>query len=140
MARSHLSPDGGSVTRPAVHRLAADGYDSTADDSPSPDVATCQAVATCRQTVEALLAPPSTAWQRMATIRAVHRLVADGYDSSSQPILFVRNPSPTNQTTLKTAIIRATVYIFSNPSKSRNPILLDLQESVRRNHNKMRCC
>ncbi len=24
-------------------------------------------VATCRQTVEALLAPPSTAWQRMAT-------------------------------------------------------------------------
>ena len=43
------------------HRLAADGYDSTADDARSPDVATC------RQTVEALLAPPSTAWQRMAT-------------------------------------------------------------------------
>ena len=94
MARSHLSPDGGGVTRAAVHRLAADGYD----------------------------------------------LAADGYDSSSQPILFVRNPSPTNQTILKTATIRATVYIFSNPSKSWNPILLDLQESVRRNHNKMRCC
>jgi hypothetical protein len=27
-------------------------------------------VATCRQTVEALLAPPSTAWQRMATGRS----------------------------------------------------------------------
>ena len=90
--------------------------------------------------MEALLAPLSTAWQRMATIRAVHRLAADGYDSSSQPILFVRNPSPTDQTILKTAIIRATVYIFSNPSKSWNPILLDLQESVRRNHNKTRCC
>jgi predicted DNA-binding transcriptional regulator AlpA len=61
-------------------------------------------VATCRQTVEALLAPRSTAWQRMATIRfpgrrhlsgrshlspdgggftraAVHRLAANGYDS-----------------------------------------------------------
>jgi hypothetical protein len=24
--RSHLSPDGGSFTRAAVHRLAADGY------------------------------------------------------------------------------------------------------------------
>jgi hypothetical protein len=33
LGRSHLSPDGGSVTRAAVHRLAADGYDSTADDS-----------------------------------------------------------------------------------------------------------
>ena len=74
------------------------------------------------------------------TRAAVHRLVADGYDSSSQPILFVRNPWPTNQTILKTATIRATVYIFSNPSKSWNPILLDLQESVRRNHNKTRCC
>jgi hypothetical protein len=77
------------------HRLAADDYDSTADDSPSPDVATCRqtveallathhrlaadgydskaddsrspAVATCRQTAEALLAPLSTDWQRMAT-------------------------------------------------------------------------
>ncbi|RLT14269.1 MAG: hypothetical protein DWI26_06865 [Planctomycetota bacterium] len=88
------STDDGGVTRAAVHRLAADGYDST----------------------------------------------ADGYDSGSQPILFVRNPSPTDQTILKTAIIRAIVYIFSNPSKSWNPILLDLQESVRRNHNKMRCC
>jgi hypothetical protein len=28
--RSHLSPDGGGVTRAAVHRLAADGYDSAA--------------------------------------------------------------------------------------------------------------
>jgi hypothetical protein len=55
VARSHLSPDGGGVTRAAVHRLAADGYRSH--------------VATCRQTVEALLAPPSTAWQRMATGR-----------------------------------------------------------------------
>jgi len=45
----------------AVHRLVADGYDSTADDSGSSDEATC------RQTVEALLAPLSTAWQRMAT-------------------------------------------------------------------------
>jgi hypothetical protein len=49
--RSHLSPDGGGFTRAAVHRLAADVYDSTADDSGS------SAVATCRQTVEALLAP-----------------------------------------------------------------------------------
>ena len=63
MARSHLSPDGGGVTRAAVHRLAADGYDSKADDSRSPPVATC------RQTVEALLAPLSTAWQRMATVK-----------------------------------------------------------------------
>jgi len=38
--RSHLSPDGGGLK---WH------------------------VATCRQTVEAFLAPPSTAWQRMAT-------------------------------------------------------------------------
>ena len=60
-ARSHLSPDGGGVTRAAVHRLAADGYDLAADDSRFP------AVATCRQTVEALLAPLSTAWQRMAS-------------------------------------------------------------------------
>ena len=30
---SHLSPDGGSVTRAAVHRLAADGYDSLADQT-----------------------------------------------------------------------------------------------------------
>jgi len=74
LARSHLSPDGGGVARAAVHRLAADGHDSTADDSPSPDVATC------RQTVEALLAPPSTAWQRMGTIRL------------SQPIRFLGNP------------------------------------------------
>jgi len=61
--RSHLSPDGGAATRAAVHRLAADGYDAKADDARPPDVATC------RQTVEALLAPLSTAWQRMATIR-----------------------------------------------------------------------
>ena len=60
------------------HRLAADGYDSAADDSPSQDVATC------RQTVEASLAPLSTTWQRMATIRAF------------PPILFVRNP-PANR-------------------------------------------
>ena len=26
LGRSHLSPDGGGVTRAAVHRLAADGY------------------------------------------------------------------------------------------------------------------
>jgi hypothetical protein len=45
--------DGGGFTRAAVHRLAADGYGLN--------------VATCRQTVEALLAPLSTAWQRMAT-------------------------------------------------------------------------
>ena len=34
-------------------------------------VATCRqtAVATCRQTVETLLAPLSTAWQRMATVK-----------------------------------------------------------------------
>jgi hypothetical protein len=31
VARSHLSPDGGSVTRAAVHRLAADGYGLAAD-------------------------------------------------------------------------------------------------------------
>ena len=29
--RSHLSPDGGGLTRAAVHRLAADGYDLAAD-------------------------------------------------------------------------------------------------------------
>jgi hypothetical protein len=63
LGRSHLSPDGGGFTRAAVHRLAADVYDSTAGDSGS------SAVATCRQTVEALLAPLSTAWQRMSTIR-----------------------------------------------------------------------
>ena len=28
VARSHLSPDGGSLPRHAYHRLAADGYDS----------------------------------------------------------------------------------------------------------------
>jgi hypothetical protein len=33
-------------------------------------VATCPHLATCRQTVEALLAPLSTAWQRMATVRS----------------------------------------------------------------------
>jgi hypothetical protein len=27
---SHLSPDGGDLTRAAIHRLAADGYDSAA--------------------------------------------------------------------------------------------------------------
>ena len=63
LGRTHLSPDGGGFTCAAVHRLAANGYDSTAGDSGSSDVATC------RQTVEALLAPLSTAWQRMATIR-----------------------------------------------------------------------
>ena len=43
-------------------------------------VATRPAVATCRQTVEALLAPLSTAWQRMATARSGWlRLAADGY-------------------------------------------------------------
>jgi hypothetical protein len=68
--RSHLSPDGGGPYSPRFHRLAADGYDSTADDSPSPDVATC------RQTVEALLAPH-------------HRLAADDYDSTADD-----SPSP----------------------------------------------
>ena len=61
--RSHLSPDGGGLSRAAVDRLAADGYNSAADNAPSQDVATC------RQTVEAFLAPLSTAWQRMATIQ-----------------------------------------------------------------------
>jgi death-on-curing protein len=61
--RSHRSPDGGGATRTAVHRLAADGYDAKAAYARSPDVATG------RQTVEALLALLSTAWQRMATIR-----------------------------------------------------------------------
>jgi hypothetical protein len=59
VARSHLSPDGGSLPRHAYHRLAADGYDS-ARSHLSP-------VATCRQTVEAFLATPTTAWQPMAT-------------------------------------------------------------------------
>jgi hypothetical protein len=68
--RSHLSPDGGGPYSPRFHRLAADGYDSTADDSTSPDVATC------RQTVEALLAPH-------------HRLAADDYDSTADD-----SPSP----------------------------------------------
>ena len=44
----------------AVHRLGADGYGLGADGYGLN-------VATCRQTVEALLAPLSTAWQRMAT-------------------------------------------------------------------------
>ena len=36
-------------------------------------------VATCRQTVEALLAPPSAAWQRMATIRQrIKRMFSKG--------------------------------------------------------------
>jgi len=52
-------------------------------------------VANCRQTVEALLAPLSTAWQQMATMPH-HRLAADGCDSRSRPILFVRNP-PANR-------------------------------------------
>ena len=63
------------LSRTAVHRLAADGYDLAADGY---DLAAggydwqrmatiSPGVATCRQTVEALLAPPSTAWQRMAT-------------------------------------------------------------------------
>jgi hypothetical protein len=47
---------------------------------------------------------------------------ADGYDlaaddSDSPPNLFVRNPWPIDQTIVKTAIIRATGNIFSNPSK-----------------------
>ena len=67
LGRSHLSPDGGGLSRPAVHRLAADGYASSN-------------VATCRQMVEAFLAPPSTAWQRMATLGSGWlRLAADGY-------------------------------------------------------------
>ena len=64
MISNSLRSFGSAIQEPlvsAVHRLAADGYDSTADDSGSSDVATC------RQTVEALLAPLSTAWQRMAT-------------------------------------------------------------------------
>jgi hypothetical protein len=66
VARSHLSPDGGSLPRHAYHRLAADGYVWQA-------MATIQLspVATCRQTVEASLATPTTAWQRMATIQPV---------------------------------------------------------------------
>ena len=54
--RSHLSPDGGGVSRAAVHRLAADGYGL--------------GVATCRQTVEALIAPLSTAWEPPQRCRA----------------------------------------------------------------------
>jgi hypothetical protein len=59
------------------HRLAADGYDSAADESPSQDVATC------RQTVDALLAPLpplGSGWLRFAF----------------PPILFARNP-PANR-------------------------------------------
>jgi hypothetical protein len=99
LGRSHLSPDGGGFTRAAVHRLAADGYDSTAGDSGS------SAVATCRQTVEALLAPlpplgsgclrfDSRRFRFLGrshlspdgggfTRAAVHRLAADVYDSTA---------------------------------------------------------
>ena len=66
-------------------------------------MATIHPVATCRQTVEAFLATPTTAWQRMATIQAVtrrhlspdggslprhayHRLASDGYHSGSEGI------------------------------------------------------
>jgi hypothetical protein len=62
--------------------LAADGYDSAADDSPSQDVATC------RQTVEALLAPLpplGSGWLRFESGRFAF-----------PPILFVRNP-PANR-------------------------------------------
>jgi hypothetical protein len=57
--RSHLSPDGGSVTRAACPPLGS-GWLQIARSRQ-------RAVATCRQTVEALLTPLSTAWQRMAT-------------------------------------------------------------------------
>ena len=66
--RSHLSPDGGGLTRAAVHRLAADGYGLAADGYGLAADGYGLGVATCRQTVEALLAPLSTAWQRMATV------------------------------------------------------------------------
>jgi hypothetical protein len=52
---SHLSPDGGSLDSRHCPPLGSGWLQSH--------------VATCRQTVEALLAPPSTAWQRMATGR-----------------------------------------------------------------------
>ena len=68
LGRSHLSPDGGGFTRAAVHRLAADGYAWQRVATGSGWFGAL-AVATCRQTVEGLLAPLSTAWQRMATIR-----------------------------------------------------------------------
>jgi hypothetical protein len=94
VARSHLSPDGGSLPRHAYHRLAADGYDS-ARSHLSP-------VATCRQTVEAFLATPRSSSELtmspspVATVarshlspdggslprHAYHRLAADGYDSA----------------------------------------------------------
>ena len=59
VARSHLSPDGGSLPR-APPPLGS-GWLRFNPSPPSP-------VATCRQTVEASLAPH-------------HRLAADGYDS-----------------------------------------------------------
>jgi len=62
-------------------------------------------VANCRQTVEALLAPLSTAWQQMATIRVPGRFFSSAI------------PRPTVQTIVKIAIIRKTGNIFSNPPK-----------------------
>ena len=63
---SHLSPDGGGLSRGAVHRLGAGGYGAAGW------LRVCGlVVATCRQTVEAFLAPLSTAWERVATGRRV---------------------------------------------------------------------
>ena len=49
--------EGGNTEAQRTQKGAADGYGLN--------------VATCRQTVEALLAPLSTAWQRMATLGCI---------------------------------------------------------------------
>ncbi|MCY2999656.1 MAG: hypothetical protein NT168_16275, partial [Planctomycetota bacterium] len=59
---SHLSPDGGGLTRTAVHRLAAGGYDLAADGWGSHG--------------RSHLSPDGGGLTRTA----VHRLAADGYD------------------------------------------------------------
>ncbi len=54
-------------------------------------LATRPAVATCRQTVEALLAPLSTAWQRMATARSGWLRLGSGWLDLAR---YFRNTSP----------------------------------------------
>jgi hypothetical protein len=111
--RSHLSPDGGGPYSPRFHRLAADGYDSTADDSPSPDVATC------RQTVEASLAPH-------------HRLAADDYDSTADdsPSLDVATCRQTVEALLATHHRLAADGYDSKADDSRSPAVATCRQTV----------
>ena len=64
VARSHLSPDGGGF-----YIALSTAWQRMATIQPVATVARSHLspVATCRQTVEAFLATPTTAWQPMAT-------------------------------------------------------------------------